>query len=365
MFSTQIHSILKADPHARRTFIGVFSANEIGRIRSRKKKYGLIVNTDTSDLPGRHWQSIFVDHNRTCHFFCSLGEKPNHFIENFINKFPRVKMNKQKPQKPDAITCGGYCIFVQSMMARGYTFETICNVFNQITHDDQFIVNYLDTSHGFSALKQAPPTFSHSIKTGAGALLKSSAHQLSHRSTPFPSNRPILFLFNRSLAMSFETFCRECYIHFPDPSFKGQHILLHHKGIPPPPPAIPETMFFLMHSTNPAVKARTCPFCFLHFDSQSRCAGHIKSKHPLPPVTLATHPTTAAVLQQWELFAEAVYPGYLRVMHNTSCMQPQQPQQPGQQPRQQPSRMSWTPTPTEDSEDTEFELLDFQSASRK
>ncbi|EFO91225.1 hypothetical protein CRE_03423 [Caenorhabditis remanei] len=204
---------------------------------------------------------------------------------------------------------------------------------------------------------------------GAGALLKSSSHQVSHRfsSSPLQSTDTFPSPLQSALAMSFETFCRECSIHFPDPSFKGQHVLLCHSGIPPPPPAIPEAIFFLMHSSNPAVTARTCPVCWLHFDSLSRCAGHIKSKHPTPPVTSTTHPTSAAVLQQWELFVDAVYPGYLRVMHNASKQPPQQPPQqpPTQPPRQKPPRTSWAPAPTEDSDDSEFELLDFKSASRK
>ncbi|KAF1758856.1 hypothetical protein GCK72_015316 [Caenorhabditis remanei] len=58
-------------------------------------------------------------------------------------------------------------------------------------------------------------------------------------------------------------------------------------------------------------------------------------------------------------------------MHNASKQPPQQPphqppqQPPTQPPRQKPPRTSWAPAPTEDSDDSEFELLDFKSASRK
>ncbi|KAF1759212.1 hypothetical protein GCK72_015673 [Caenorhabditis remanei] len=83
-------------------------------------------------------------------------------------------------------------------------------------------------------------------------------------------------------------------------------------GITPPPPAIPEPMFYLMHCSNPMKKARTCPVCWLHFDNLSRCAGHISSRHPAATFPSAIHPISIDVIRQWGQLAETVYPGYLR-----------------------------------------------------
>ena len=152
MFSDEIANILSNDQHAKRTFIGVFSADELEKLgRIRKRRFGLIVNTDRRDQPGRHWQSIFVDNtHKICHFFCSLREKPNAHIRKFLLHYrTKVVMNKSKQQKNNAVTCGGYCIFVQSMFARGYRFETICGIFDGITNDDEFIETYLKECHGY------------------------------------------------------------------------------------------------------------------------------------------------------------------------------------------------------------------------
>lgn len=73
MFSNEIDAILKKDPFAKRTFLGVFSADQLDQIKPRRKKrYGIVVNTDDGNQPGRHWQSIFVDADKTCYFFALL-----------------------------------------------------------------------------------------------------------------------------------------------------------------------------------------------------------------------------------------------------------------------------------------------------
>lgn len=144
MFSHQISDILTRDVYSRKTFLGVYSADELLDIKPpRKKKWGLVVNTDDGNQPGRHWQSVFVDGNHTCYFFCSLNEPPNENILKFMSKFKHVVCNKSKQQKSDEVTCGGYCIFIQSMMARGYSFETLCDIFESIRNDDKFIRDYL------------------------------------------------------------------------------------------------------------------------------------------------------------------------------------------------------------------------------
>ncbi|PIC12841.1 hypothetical protein B9Z55_017602 [Caenorhabditis nigoni] len=143
MYSEEINELLSADPYARKTFLGVYSCDQLDQVSTRRKSFGLIVNTDCIDQPGRHWQSIFVDESRTCFFFCSLGEHPNPLIAKFMKQFRKVVRNASKQQKANETTCGGYCIFIQTMMARGYTFKTLCDIFDSIENDDIFIQDFL------------------------------------------------------------------------------------------------------------------------------------------------------------------------------------------------------------------------------
>ncbi|EGT43094.1 hypothetical protein CAEBREN_30233 [Caenorhabditis brenneri] len=149
MDSVQISNILSNDRFAKKTFIGVYSADELQRLKPLKKRFGLIVNTDESNQPGRHWQSIFVDESSTCHFFCSLDETPTPLIYEFMQRYKRIVSNRNRHQKLDEVTCGGYCIFIQAMMARGYQFTTLCDIFEQIENDDVFVRSYLKDTYNF------------------------------------------------------------------------------------------------------------------------------------------------------------------------------------------------------------------------
>ncbi|PIC55452.1 hypothetical protein B9Z55_000723 [Caenorhabditis nigoni] len=112
------------------------------------KKFGFIVNTDPSDQPGRHWQSIFVNGN-TCFFFCSLAEPQNIYIQKFLKLYPRVVQNPIRHQSLSAVTCGGYCVFIQAMMSRSVRFETLIEIFIKMSNDDEYIINYLKDAYSY------------------------------------------------------------------------------------------------------------------------------------------------------------------------------------------------------------------------
>mgnify|MGYP003593167077 CR=1 FL=1 len=153
MFSDEIHNILSNDPITKDRFLGVYSADELVRI-TKKKNFCVVVNTDTQFQTGRHWQSIFVDNDRNCYFFCSLGEKPNEHIANYLKTFPKVFYNTYKNQRSNEITCGGFVIFILAMMCRGYPFQTLCGLLDNLTNDDNFIRSYLWDNYKY----QLPPS---------------------------------------------------------------------------------------------------------------------------------------------------------------------------------------------------------------
>ncbi|EFP00858.1 hypothetical protein CRE_08606 [Caenorhabditis remanei] len=148
MWSYEIDQILFNDRFSKKWYKGTVMADKLPKKRPRFKKFGYIVNTDPSNEPGRHWQSIFVNGN-TCFFFCSLAEPPNVYIQRFLRLFPRVIQNPIRHQSLSAVTCGGYCIFIQSMMSRGVRFETLCEIFIKMVNDDLFIVNYLKDAYNY------------------------------------------------------------------------------------------------------------------------------------------------------------------------------------------------------------------------
>ena len=73
------------------------------RLAKKKKKIGIIINTDTSDGPGEHWISLFCDlQNKTICFFDSVGSRPPKQVMNLIKKM--IKQAKSMGIKLKLIT---------------------------------------------------------------------------------------------------------------------------------------------------------------------------------------------------------------------------------------------------------------------
>lgn len=100
------------------------------------KYIGIVCNLDTSDKPGSHWTSLFIDNvKRKIYYFDSTGYKPNKYIKNFIkmylkscspytNKF-LVYVNKHKHQI-ESNECGVYAIY--------FLVKKLENCFNNDKH---------------------------------------------------------------------------------------------------------------------------------------------------------------------------------------------------------------------------------------
>lgn len=147
MYSRDITRILQLDSEACKYFKGVYAANELRRFDSQE--YFIIVNTQNAGMPGEHWQLIWV-RGKACYFFCSLGQMPKDSIKTFVNTFSRVYHNTTSPQQGSEVTCGGYAIFVASMLARKHSFRNICKLFDVIKGDDTFIRHFLKEAYAYN-----------------------------------------------------------------------------------------------------------------------------------------------------------------------------------------------------------------------
>lgn len=141
MNARQLMDILKKILPKKANFLGVFSADTLPR--TRKMAFSLIVNTDTSDQPGTHWQVIHVTRGKA-YFFCSLGHKMNKYIKSYLKKYTTIATNRSPPQNASETTCGAYCIFVIKLLALGHSFEEICQFFDKIKHDDVIVRAFVE-----------------------------------------------------------------------------------------------------------------------------------------------------------------------------------------------------------------------------
>lgn len=117
----------------------------------------VIVNLDSSDLPGSHWVLFFTPDSAQKHcdwklqnvedetpliWFDSLGIAKKSFYPQF-NKFftnyhPILSNNSQPVQEIDRFSesCGMYCLYVAIRLCRGENFYSIMNTFED--HDLNF-----------------------------------------------------------------------------------------------------------------------------------------------------------------------------------------------------------------------------------
>ena len=159
MYGGELTTILRGDEYTKKHFAGVFSCDRLPILK--KRQFSLVVNTQTHDKSGEHWQAI-VYNRGVCHFFCSLGQRPNNYINAYLQGFKKVVHNKAAPQNNNEYTCGGYCVFVIAMMSRRNDFASVCRFFDLVKSDDKFIRYFLQ--EGYKYRIETPSNQLHSLR---------------------------------------------------------------------------------------------------------------------------------------------------------------------------------------------------------
>ena len=106
-----------------KNYIGTFARDLLPNNLPLRRKAGLIVNTDTHDLPVEHWIAIYLDGNGRGEYFDSYGLPPLHkeFID-FMRKNCRLGWcwNLVTLQCLTCITCGQYCLIYIKLTLNNY-----------------------------------------------------------------------------------------------------------------------------------------------------------------------------------------------------------------------------------------------------
>ena len=96
-------------------------------LQKKYSKVAIVFNNDTHNQPGSHWNSCFIDNKlRSVEFFDSLGELPNKYIKNFINKFKGYALKcNQIVHQTGNFACGIYACHFIIQKLKGKTFNEI------------------------------------------------------------------------------------------------------------------------------------------------------------------------------------------------------------------------------------------------
>lgn len=108
----QLNKLIIANSNAAVTdaYIGIFAINTLPPNISTVPVL-LVVNNDTSNLPGRHWKAIFISAERHGEVFDSSATPVSLALETWMNTFTRrwvcSTLTIQHPLSP---SCGGFVL---------------------------------------------------------------------------------------------------------------------------------------------------------------------------------------------------------------------------------------------------------------
>jgi hypothetical protein len=112
-------------------FKGVYPIDKIPYIKCGT----LIVNTDISTGPGKHWVAITINNKRPSEYFDSFGLPPIHKkIIDYLDFYKyKYIYNKITLQNAASSTCGNYCVIYATLRCRGYKYNKILKIFTKNT----------------------------------------------------------------------------------------------------------------------------------------------------------------------------------------------------------------------------------------
>ena len=115
-------------------FGGIFPIDKIP-LKILVNQY-LIINTDPSYLPGKHWVVLFSPLNSLPEFFDSMGKCPSSYsyamVDYLIRNSGRGFVgNNVRLQKEESASCGLFCLYYIYYRMRGYCFEEIVKRFSR------------------------------------------------------------------------------------------------------------------------------------------------------------------------------------------------------------------------------------------
>ncbi len=93
-------------------FIGVFPVNKLPTHLISPSSF--IVNTDTHNLPGKHWLAVSYNKNKKIYVFDPFGLFYPYLLRHYLHKLPHrgtiYYNNNVMLQNIDETNCGWYCL---------------------------------------------------------------------------------------------------------------------------------------------------------------------------------------------------------------------------------------------------------------
>lgn len=121
-------------------FYGVCALDELPKFISQLPIF-IVVNTQTHNLEGEHWKTIFIDKNRNGEIFDSLAQPMSAMLTTWMNRFTRRwKKNHKVYQHVKSSTCGAYALFYVLHRLDCLSMKMFTNFFSDSLNANETIV---------------------------------------------------------------------------------------------------------------------------------------------------------------------------------------------------------------------------------
>jgi hypothetical protein len=124
MNTLEILDKIRNDSVLGHVFVGVFPINLLPKVKHFPA--ALIINLDSSNLPGSHWVALYFTKRKCCDYFDSYGRKPNISILSYITENTKsYTYNNICVQNLWSTNCGQLCLYFLIWRCRQIKFRQI------------------------------------------------------------------------------------------------------------------------------------------------------------------------------------------------------------------------------------------------
>lgn len=140
--SRQLDQLALHHPTLSSFYKGARPCDILPHVRDTPTSFGVIVNTDTSNLPGQHWLGVWVTNPTTMEVYDSFAlELPLYEttlpLRRWLQQFKHVTRNGQAAQSVYDQSCGGYAL----MFLVAKSQDNSLTAFQQRFHEHNYVGN--------------------------------------------------------------------------------------------------------------------------------------------------------------------------------------------------------------------------------
>jgi len=142
----ELESLIRTygDKETEDAFLGIFTIDTLPK-RIQRLPILLILNTQTSNLPGLHWKAVYISSDKCGEVFDSLALPVSLHLEHWLNTFTRKwTSSKRIIQFPFSASCGAFVTYYILNRLQAKSMKLCLAVFTEDrSHNDGLVLNFV------------------------------------------------------------------------------------------------------------------------------------------------------------------------------------------------------------------------------